>query len=166
MAETTDQSQYDRKVLVPYVPTPEVVVDRMLQLANVGPDDVVYDLGCGDGRIVLQALAKYNVKKAVGIEIREDLVKVARSKINELSLGSRAQILHGDMFEVDLSEATVVTLFLLTSVNNMLKPKLEKELRRGSRVVSHEFEIHGWAPSKVEVCSNGYLKHKIYLYMR
>ncbi len=166
MDETTDQNQYSRRILVPYVPTPEVVIDRMLQLANVSSEDVVYDLGCGDGRIVLRALTKYNVKKAVGVEIRDDLVKVARSKISELNLGDRAQILHADMFEVDLSEATVVTLFLLTSVNNMLKPKLERELRNGSRVVSHEFEIPGWVPFKVEVCSDGYLKHKVYLYRR
>ncbi|MEM1679947.1 MAG: rRNA adenine N-6-methyltransferase family protein [Sulfolobales archaeon] len=166
MVETTTQNYYSRRVLVPYVPTPEVVVDKMLQLANVSPDDVLYDLGSGDGRIVVQALTKYGVKKAVGIEIRDDLVKIARSKINELNLGDRAQIYHGDMFEVDISEATVVTLFLLTSVNNMLRPKLEKELRSGSRVVSHEFEIPGWIPAKIEVCSDGYLKHKIYLYRR
>ncbi|MEM1982627.1 MAG: class I SAM-dependent methyltransferase [Sulfolobales archaeon] len=166
MVETTDQHQYSRKVLVPYVPTPEAVIDKMLQVANTSSEDVVYDLGCGDGRIILQAVTKYRVKKAVGVEIRDDLVKIARTKIDELNIGDRAYILHGDMFDVDLSEATVVTLFLLTSVNNMLKPKLERELRNGSRVVSHEFEIPGWVPSKVEVCSDGYLKHKIYLYMR
>ncbi|MEM1710426.1 MAG: rRNA adenine N-6-methyltransferase family protein, partial [Sulfolobales archaeon] len=98
MVETTTQNYYSRRVLVPYVPTPEVVVDKMLQLANVSPDDVLYDLGSGDGRIVVQALTKYGVKKAVGIEIRDDLVKIARSKINELNLGDRAQIYHGDMF--------------------------------------------------------------------
>lgn len=151
---------------MPYVPTPEAVIDKMLQVANTSSEDVVYDLGCGDGRIILQAVTKYRVKKAVGVEIRDDLVKIARTKIDELNIGDRAYILHGDMFDVDLSEATVVTLFLLTSVNNMLKPKLERELRNGSRVVSHEFEIPGWVPSKVEVCSDGYLKHKIYLYMR
>lgn len=166
MVETTDYTQYGRKVLVPYVPTPEVVIDRMLQLANAGSEDIVYDLGCGDGRIVLQAVTKYGVKKAVGIEIRDDLVKVARSKISELNMDGKAYILHGDMFDVDLSEATIVTLFLLTSVNNMLRPKLERELRNGSRVVSHEFEIPGWVPSKVDVCSDGYLKHKVYLYRR
>jgi ribosomal protein L11 methylase PrmA len=158
-------SQYKR-VLVPYVPTPEVVVERMLQIANVGQDDILYDLGCGDGRIVILALTKFKVKKAVGVEIRDDLVKIARTKIEELNLNNRGFIIHDDMFDVDISEATVVTLFLLTSVNSMLKPKLEKELRPGTRVVSHEFEIPGWTPTKVEVCSDGYLKHKIYLYIR
>ncbi|MEL9998363.1 MAG: class I SAM-dependent methyltransferase, partial [Sulfolobales archaeon] len=121
---------------------------------------------CGDGRIVILALTKFKVKKAVGVEIRDDLVKIARTKIEELNLNDRGFIIHDDMFDVDISEATVVTLFLLTSVNSMLKPKLEKELRPGTRVVSHEFEIPGWTPTRVEVCSDGYLKHKIYLYIR
>lgn len=138
----------------------------MLQLANAGPDDVVYDLGCGDGRILSIAVSKFNVKRAVGVEIRDDLVKTARSRIKELGIEGRAVVIHGDFFDVDVSEATVVTLFLLTSVNNMLKPKLEGELRKGARVVSHEFEITGWTPAKVDVCSDGYLRHKIYLYVR
>jgi len=138
----------------------------MLQLANTGPEDVVYDLGCGDGRILSIAVSKFNVKKAVGVEIRDYLVKMAQSRIRELGIEGRAVVIHGDFFDVDISEATVVTLFLLTSVNNMLKPKLENELRKGARVVSHEFEITGWTPVKIEVCSDGYLRHKIYLYVR
>ncbi len=138
----------------------------MLQLANTGPEDVVYDLGCGDGRILSIAVSKFNVKKAVGVEIRDYLVKTAQSRIRELGIEGRAVVIHGDFFDVDISEATVVTLFLLTSVNNMLKPKLENELRKGARVVSHEFEITGWTPVKIEVCSDGYLRHKIYLYVR
>lgn len=153
-------------MLVPFVPTPEVVVERMLWLANVGPNDVVYDLGCGDGRVLTIATTKFGVRKAVGVEIREDLVKIARSKVRELGLENRVFVIHGDFFDVDISEATVVTLFLLTTVNSMLKPKLEKELRSGTRVVSHEFEIPGWTPSRVEVCNDGYLKHKVYLYLR
>lgn len=164
----TSQSRYysSNKILVPYVPTPEVVADFMLRLADVGSDDVVYDLGCGDGRIVALAITKFNAKKAVGVEIREDLVKASLARIRELNIDSRAHIIHADMFDVDISEATVVTLFLLTSVNGMLRPKLEKELKKGTRVVSHEFEIPGWKPAKVEVCNDGYLKHKIYLYLR
>lgn len=138
----------------------------MLQLANTGPEDVVYDLGCGDGRILSIAVSKFNVKKAVGVEIRDYLVKMAQSRIRELGIEGRAVVIHGDFFDVDISEATVVTLFLLTSVNNMLKPKLENELRKGARVVSHEFEITGWTPVKIDVCSDGYLRHKIYLYVR
>lgn len=138
----------------------------MLRLANVGPDDVVYDLGCGDGRVLTIALTKFGVRKAVGVEIREDLVKLARLRIRELGLDYRASVIHGDLFGINVSEATVVTLFLLTSVNSMLRPKLESELKSGSRVVSHEFEIPGWAPARVDVCSDGYLRHKIYLYVR
>ncbi len=150
---------------VPFVPTPEVVVKRMLELAGVGPQDVVYDLGAGDGRIVIAAVRDFGARKAVGIEIREDLVEEARRKILELGISDRAVVKRGDMFKEDISEATVVTLFLLTSVNERLKPKLEKELRKGTRVVSHEFQIPGWRPKVVETVFDGRVSHTLYLYI-
>ena len=156
---------YYRGYLVPYVPTPEPVVKAMLELANAGPEDVVYDLGCGDGRIVITAAKEFKVKKAIGIEIRDDLVLQARRKIDELRLNDRAEIIKDDMFNVNIKDATIVTLFLLTSVNEMLRPKLEKELRPGTRIVSHEFQIPGWRPKKTVKIYDGIVGHTLYLYV-
>jgi len=153
-------------VYVPYVPTPYAVVRAMLKLANVGPEDVVYDLGCGDGRIVLMAAKEFGVKKAVGIEKDPDRYKVALTRVREEGLEGRVEIKLGDFFEENISEATVVTLFLLTSVNEMLKPKLERELKPGTRIVSHEFRIPGWKPEKViDVRDENGLSHVVYLYV-
>ncbi len=152
-------------ISVPYVPTPEPVVIEMLKLAKVSSDDVVYDLGSGDGRIPIIAVTKFNAKKAVGIEIRKDLADESIRKIRKLGLGNRVKIINADMIDVDIGEATVVTLFLLTSANEKLKPKLESELRPGTRIVSHEFEIPGWKPTQVlEVWDNN-IRHKLYLYI-
>ncbi len=150
---------------VPYVPTPHPVVEFMLSLAGVGPEDILYDLGCGDGRIPITAVKKFGVKKAVCVEIRRDLYEKALSNVKLEGLEDRVEVIHGDMFDVDLSEATVVTLFLLMSVNRLLRPKLEKELKNGTRVVSHEFEIPGWEPLTVERFWDGVMPHKIYLYV-
>ncbi len=153
-------------ITVPYVPTPEPVVRAMLKLANAGPEDIVYDLGCGDGRILVIAVKEFNVKKAVGIEIREDKVAEARENIRKAGIEDRAKVIHGDMFEVDISEATIVTLFLLTSVNERLKPKFERELKNGTRIVSHEFRIPGWQPKKVvDIKDNNFITHTVYLYV-
>ncbi|MEM4441164.1 MAG: protein-lysine N-methyltransferase [Desulfurococcaceae archaeon] len=154
-------------VFVPYVPTPYPVVRAMLKLANAGPDDVVYDLGCGDGRILVVAAKEFNVKRAVGIELDKERYKIALEKIREEKLVDRVEVVHGDFFDVYIGEATVVTLFLLTSVNEMLKPKFEKELKDGTRIVSHEFRIPGWKPEKtIEVRDDNGLLHTIYLYVK
>ncbi len=153
-------------VTVPYVPTPEPVAREMLKVANAGPNDIVYDLGCGDGRILVIAAKEFGVRKAIGVEIREDKVKEALENIRKAGVEDRVIIIHGDMFEVDISEATIVTLFLLTSVNERLKPKLERELRYGARVVSHEFRIPGWTPKTVvDVRDKNFITHTIYLYV-
>ncbi|MCD6369179.1 MAG: class I SAM-dependent methyltransferase [Thermoproteales archaeon] len=149
---------------VPFVPTPYSVARRMLELAEVKPGDVVYDLGCGDGRIIIMAAKEFGAR-AVGIEIRKDLVEQCLREILRLGLQDKVKIIHGDFFEVDLSEADVVTLYLLTSVNERLKPKLDRELRPGTRVVSHDFEIKGWVPKKIENIYNQWRTHKIYLYV-
>jgi predicted RNA methylase len=154
-------------VFVPYVPTPYPVVRAMLKLANAGPGDVVYDLGCGDGRILIVAVKEFNVKKAVGIEIDREKYKLALSRIHDEGIADRALVIQGDFFHVDISEATIVTLFLLTSVNEMLKPKFERELRNGTRIVSHEFRIPGWKPEKViDVRDEHGLLHTVYLYVK
>ncbi|WP_440060213.1 protein-lysine N-methyltransferase [Thermogladius sp. 4427co] len=152
---------------VPYVPTPYPVVREMLKLAGVGPDDIVYDLGCGDGRILIISVKEFNAKKAVGIEKDPERLKEARKNVINNGLADRIVLINDDFFNTDISEATVVTMFLLTSVNEALKPKLEKELRDGTRIVSHEFRIPGWNPAKVvDVKDDNGLTHTIYLYIK
>jgi len=150
---------------VPYVPTPQDIVDKMLELAKITPDDVVYDLGSGDGRIVITAAQKYGAH-AVGVEINPDLYRLSSARIKELGLDDRARIICEDMFDVSVHRATVVVLYLLTSSNEKLRPKLERELRPGARIVCHDFHVPGWDPEKVvEVTSKNGLPHKIYLYV-
>ncbi|KUO87484.1 MAG: RNA methyltransferase [Thermoproteus sp. JCHS_4] len=148
---------------VPFVPTPEVVVRRMLQLARVRPGEVLYDLGSGDGRIVIMAAKEFGAY-AYGVEIRKDLYEQSSAKIRDLGLEGRAKILNTNFFDADISDADVVTMYLLTSVNERLKPKLEKELRPGTRVVSHDFEVSGWRPMVIEEVYEEWRSHKIYLY--
>jgi predicted RNA methylase len=150
---------------VPFVSTPENVVRRMLQLCNVKPDELVYDLGAGDGRILFIAAKEFKAR-AVGIEIRPQLVKQIEDRIIAENLQGRVRVIHGNFFDINISDADVVTLYLLTSVNERLRPKLEKELKPGTRVVSHDFEIPGWRPVKVEVMSDEWSSHRIYLYYR
>ncbi len=127
----------------PYVPTPRRIVSRMLKLADLSEDDVVYDLGSGDGRIVLTA-AKEHGARGVGIEIDGDLVKKARMKARHLGVHDRVSFRQQDLFKTDLSEATVVMLYLWPDMNNRLRSKLQTQLDPGDRVVSHSFDIDGW----------------------
>jgi SAM-dependent methyltransferase len=150
----------------PYVPTPQDIVEKMLDLAKVTSDDVVYDLGSGDGRIVITAAQKYGAH-AVGVEINPDLYRQSSDRIKELRLDDRAHIMCEDMFDVSVHRATVVTLYLLTSFNEKLRPKLERELRPGARIVCHDFHIPGWDAEKiVDVTSKNGIPHKLYLYVR
>ncbi len=155
--------------IAPFVGSPYSVVRRMLTLAEVKPGDVVYDLGCGDGRMVIMAAQEFGAR-AVGIELREDLAKKAMDKVYEQGLEDRVKIINEDMFNIDISEADVITLYLTTSANKKLLPKLEAELKKGTRVVSHDYEIVGWSPVKVnKFCENptlGYPTHTIYLYRK
>jgi tRNA A58 N-methylase Trm61 len=141
----------------------------MLILAQLKPGEVFFDLGTGDGRAVIMAAKDFGAR-AVGVELREDLVKKALSSVYEQGLQDRVTIVNGDMFGVDLSSADVVFLYLTTSANEKVKPKLEAELKHGVRVVSHDYEIVGWKPVKVEnFCENptlGYPSHTIYLYKK
>jgi len=148
---------------VPFVPTPENVVRRMLKLAELKPKEKLVDLGAGDGRILFIGALEYDAN-CIGVEIRKDFVKNIEEKIKKLNLGDKVQIICGNLYEFPLNEADVVTLYLLTSVNEKLKPKLEKELKPGARVVSHDFEIPGWIPSKIEEVYDSGRTHKIYLY--
>jgi len=132
---------------VPYVPTPEPVVDRMLELADVDETDVIYDLGSGDGRIVIRAAQKYGAQ-GVGIEIDPERVREARQNARDAGVGHLVEFRQGDLFEADISEATVVTLYLLPSVNQKLRPKLFEQLAPGTPVVSHDFDMGRWEPEQ------------------
>lgn len=150
--------------LVPFVPTPYVVARRMLEIAELKPGELLYDLGSGDGRIVIMAAKEFNAR-AIGVEMRKDLAEQSYKEVVRQGLTDKVKIIHGDFFKVDLSDADVVTLYLLTSVNERLRPKLERELKPGARVVSHDFEIIGWKPKYVESVYDRWRSHKIYLYV-
>ncbi len=151
------------------MPSPLPVVKHMLELAELKPGEVLFDLGAGDGRTVIMAAKTFGAR-AVGIEMREDLAKRAMSVIHDNGLADRVTIVNGDMFKVDLTSADVVYLYLTTSANEKVKPKMEAELKKGVRVVSHDYEIVGWKPVKVETFvenpSLGYPSHTIYLYKK
>jgi SAM-dependent methyltransferase len=136
-----------------FLPTPYPAVDAMLQLAGVGPNDVVYDLGSGDGRIVIAAASTYGAR-GVGIELDPKLVAEATRNAQMAGVADRVTFREGDIFEADISEATVVTLFLLSTINDRLLPKLMRELNPGTRVVSYRFPIRDWEPEKEIVVAN------------
>jgi len=157
------RARLEPRYAAPYVPTPMNVVREMLRFAEVGRDDVLYDLGCGDGRMLLAAALERG-SRCVGIEVREDLVRAAVKSIDEAGLGTRVKVIQGDMFEQDLCEATVVALYLLSTVNLHLKPKLEAELKGGTRVVCHDYGIEGWRPSATRAVRGRIIKHTLLLY--
>lgn len=149
---------------VPFVPTPPEVVDRMLELAEVKATDVIYDVGSGDGRIVIRAAKKYGVR-GVGIEIDRDLVERSRAQARTEGVDHLVEFRRHDALTADLAEATVVTLYMMPEFNSKLRPKLER-LKSGARVVSHDFGIEGWTPARAEKVSGGdlYHTHTIYLW--
>jgi tRNA G37 N-methylase Trm5 len=135
--------------IVPYVPTPQEVVDRMLELAQVKKGDVVYDLGAGDGRIVVTAAKKYGVR-AIGFEIDPQRIKESTENITKAGVGHLVEIRQQDIRTVDLSPASVLTMYLLPEVNLMIRPNIWKQMKPGSRVVSHDFDMGDWKPLKTE----------------
>lgn len=134
---------------VAYVSTPFAVVKRMLQIAQVGPADVVYDLGAGDGRIVIMAAQQFGAR-AVGIDLDPMRIAEANENARRAGVSERVQFLRQDLFTADLKEATVVTLFLTPTLNLRLRPKLWRELKPGARVVAHLYDMGDWKPDKVE----------------
>jgi cyclopropane fatty-acyl-phospholipid synthase-like methyltransferase len=153
--------------IAPFVPSPTTVVEYMLKLADLKAGEVLFDMGSGDGRTVIMAAKTFGAR-GVGIELREDLAKKALGSIHEHGLDDRVTIMNDDMFNVNLTSADVVYLYLTTNANEKIKPNLERYLKKGARIVSHDYEIIGWQPSKVEnFCENpqlGYPSHTIYLY--
>jgi tRNA A58 N-methylase Trm61 len=132
----------------------------MLEMAEIKPDDIVYDLGCGDARILITAVREFGARMAVGYEIREDLYKVAKSEVEQRGLQDKITIVNGNLFNADLSSATVITLYLTGSANDLLKPKLEREVKPQTRIVSRTFSMRGWKFSKQE----NFFGTSIYLY--
>jgi SAM-dependent methyltransferase len=138
----------ESKKIVPFVPTPQEVVDKMIDLAGVRKGDVVYDLGSGDGRIVITAAKKG--ARAVGFDVDGDLVKESRENIRKAGVQELAEIRQQDILTVDLSGASVVTMYLLPDVNLKLRPNVLSQMKPGSRVVSHAFDMGDWKPDKTE----------------
>lgn len=144
------EDDLDSKKIVPFVPTPQEVVERMLAMAQIKKGDLIYDLGSGDGRIVITAAKKYGVK-AVGFEIDPDLLRRSRDNARKAGVAHLTEFREQDILTVDLSPASVVTMYLLPEVNLELRPKIFSQLKRGARVVSHEFDMGDWKPRRVEV---------------
>jgi cyclopropane fatty-acyl-phospholipid synthase-like methyltransferase len=144
-------AQRGLKLDVPYVPTPQPVVEAMLKLADVHAGDVVYDLGCGDGRIVLTAVKQFRAKRGLGIDLDPDRVAQSQENAKKAGMADKVEFRQGDVLKLDsVAEATVVALYLSPNVNRQLEPMLRKTLKPGSRVVSHDFKIGDWPPERTE----------------
>ena len=148
----------------PYVTTPPEVVAAMLKVAKVTKEDVVYDLGCGDGRIVILAAQKYGAR-GVGIDLNPERIREANENARQAGVAARVKFLQQDLFESDIKEATVVTLYLMSAVNLKLRPKLWRELKPGTRVVSHAFDMGDWKAEKEVEVSGGRAWGKIYYWV-
>jgi len=162
-AQQADRRQPD----VPYVPTTDEAVQAMLKLADVKKSDVVYDLGCGDGRIVVAAAKTYGAH-AVGIDIDPRRIQEAKDNARKAGVENLVRFEEADLFQADIHQASVVTLFLLSSINLKLRPKLLQDLKPGTRIVSNTFDMGDWKPDKefnVEANTDNYFSHKLYLWV-
>ena len=163
-ASTTAQTPTLGKPDVVYVPTPPAVVERMLAMAEVNQNDVLYDLGSGDGRIPIAAVRDRGVSRAVGIDIDPQRIREANANAEEAGVTDRVRFLNQDLFESNFSDATVVTLYLLPKLNVQLRPQLLQQLEPGTRIVSHDFDMGEWVPERTEqVEANGRM-HTVYLW--
>ena len=149
---------------VVYVPTPPEVVERMLTLADVQQDDILYDLGSGDGRIPIAAVENHNISRAVGIDIDPERIQEANANAQEAGVSNRVDFLNQDLFQTNFSEATVVTLYLLPTLNVQLRPQLLQQLEPGTRIVSHDFDMGEWTPEYTEQIEADGRMHTIYMW--
>jgi hypothetical protein len=152
--------------LAPYYPTPETIVERMLELGQLKAGEKMFDLGSGDGRIVIMAAQKFHAD-STGVELDNDLVQSSSAKIQRLGLQKTARIVYGDILKQDYSSANLVTVYLLPESNLKVRPVLDATLKKGTRVVAHDFEIGGWTPVKtVAIADDGEGRsHMLYLYL-
>ncbi|NWF85081.1 MAG: methyltransferase domain-containing protein [Bryobacteraceae bacterium] len=160
------QEKKEAEKLAPFYPTPETVVERMLKLGELKPGEKMFDLGSGDGRVVIMAADKFKAD-ATGIEIDPDLYKQSMDRIKSQGLEKRARIINGDIAAQNFSSANLLTVYLLPSSNDKIRPMLEKQLKKGTRVVSHDFQFAGWKPVKEEhIEDDGEGRsHTLYLYV-
>jgi ubiquinone/menaquinone biosynthesis C-methylase UbiE len=157
----------DPAKLAPYCPTPESIVVKMLELGGLKPGEKMFDLGSGDGRIVIAAAQKFHAD-AIGVELDKDLCRQSLERIRKLGLEKTAQIVEGDILKQDYTSADLITVYLLPNSNDKVQPLLERQLKKGARVVAHDFEFRGWTPVKVEdIEDDGEGRsHTLFLYRR
>ncbi|WP_088894134.1 SAM-dependent methyltransferase [Leptolyngbya ohadii] len=160
-AQPATEPQTEEPIQAPYVPTPQVVVDKMLEMAAVGPNDLVYDLGSGDGRVVITAAQKFGTR-GIGIEIDPELIALANENAAAAGVSDRVQFREQDLFATDFSDATVVTLYLLQDMNLRLRPILLRQLKPGTRIISHSYTMGDWKPEDTEVVQGPSKLHIIY----
>jgi len=152
--------------LAPYFPTPETIVDRMLQLGELKAGEKMFDLGSGDGRIVIMAARKYKAD-ATGVEFEDSLARQSEDRIKNLGLSSMARIVHGDLLTQNYASADLITVYLLPVGNEKVTPMLEKQLKKGARIVAHDFEFTAWKPEKMQTVDDDEGRtHHLYLYRR
>jgi SAM-dependent methyltransferase len=153
--------------LAPFYPTPETVVVKMLELGELKAGEKVFDLGSGDGRIVIMAAQRYHAD-ATGVELDKGLVRQSMERIRKLGLEANARIINGDLLKADYSTADLVTVYLLPLSNDKVQPLLDRELKKGARVVAHDFEFRGWIAEKTETIDDDGegRSHKLYLYRK
>ena len=167
IAVTAAFGQQKIEKLAPYYPTPESVVEKMLKLGGLKPGEKMFDLGSGDGRLVIMAAQKFKAN-AAGVEMDPDLCKQSTEKIRALGLEKSARIIQGDLFLQDYSSADMLTVYLLPGSNDKVRPMLEKQLKKGTRIVAHDFEFAGWKPERTETIDDDGegRSHTLYLYRR
>src|ERR1051325_9996816 len=162
------RAQTDAEKLAPYYPTPETIVDKMLQLGGLKAGEKMYDLGSGDGRIVIIAAQRFHAE-AVGVELNRDLAKQSWARILKLGLDKSARVINGDLLKQNYGSADLETVYLLPeSIDNKVQPLLDRQLKKGARVVAHDFEFKNWKPDKVEnIADDGEGRsHALYLYRK
>jgi protein-L-isoaspartate O-methyltransferase len=154
-------------VLAPFLPTPTTIVDRMLRLGQLHPGEKMCDLGSGDGRIVIAAAREFHAD-ATGIEIDDKLARESEARIQKLHLGRTARIIHGDIMKQRYSSYDLITVYLFAEANDLIQPILERELKKGARVVAHDFEFRGWRPTKIETIEDDGAgkSHTLFFYQR
>ncbi|WP_180539938.1 SAM-dependent methyltransferase [Nevskia soli] len=153
--------------LAPFLPTPDTIVTRMLELAHLKAAEKLCDIGSGDGRIVIAAAREYHAD-ATGVELDDKLARESEEKIRKLGLSQTARIIHGDMLKQRYSQYDVITVYLLPETNDLIQPILERELKKGARVVAHDFEFRNWRPTTTETIEDDGTgrSHTIFLYQR